>query len=122
MIDPMLSECSGELAENWFIMWAVWMAASGVKTSSIRTYVTATRSRLVDWRIKEFGPFRRLPRLFKSLKWLFGEKTKVRLPVLQQHLLKIRARLDFNDWNDRLCYTAALLAWQGMLRYCDEVV
>ena len=116
MLDPMMTTSATEEAENWFILWAVWLAANGIKTSSIRTYVTAVRSSLVDWAGKDFQQFNRLPRLYKSLKWIFNEKTKLRLPILQQHLLKIRANLDLNNWNGRVCFTAALMAWQGMLR------
>lgn len=113
----MLTDTAEEDAENWFILWAVWLAANGIKTSSIRTYVTAVRSSLVDWTGNSFASFTRLPRLFKSLKWIFNEKTKLRLPILQQHLRKIRSRLDLiNNWDDRVCFTAALMAWQGMLR------
>lgn len=112
----MLTNCKGDQTENWFILWAVWLVANGVKTSSVRTYITGVRSSLVDWTGQHFGDFDRLPRLYKSLKWIFNEKTRLRLPILQQHLRQIRRRIDFSNWDDRLCFTAALVAWQGMLR------
>jgi hypothetical protein len=52
----------------------------------------------------------------KSLKWVFQESAKPRLPILQQHLLAIRARLDLSSTDDLAFYAGCLLGWNGLLR------
>lgn len=107
-------------AEHCFIAFAIWLATTGrTKVATIRTYCTAIRSTLLDWAgipTNLTVEWRRLPRLMKSLKWIFQEGTRSRMPILQQHLLRIRQELDLNDTDDLAFYTALTLGWNGLLR------
>ena len=132
-VDPTLNFCSAlasasnaqlivlaVAAENVFIAFAVWLAINDIASSSIRTYCTAIRSSLLDWSgipANLAVEWRRLPRLMKSLKWIFQESVRPRLPILQQHLLAVRAKLDLSSTDDLAFYTACLLGWNGLLRY-----
>jgi hypothetical protein len=97
----------------------VGILANGLASSTIRNYCTAVRSTLLDWSGIPANltiEWRSLPRLMKSLKWIFQESAKPRLPILQQHLLTIQARLDLSSWDDPAFYTGCLLGWNGLLR------
>ena len=131
-IDPTLGHC-GDLAtksnaqlltmstaaETIFLGFATWLSINGLTSASIRTYITGVRSTLLDWSgvpLSLSVEWRRLPRLLKGLKWIFQESAKPRIPVLQQHLLRIRGHLDFAILDDLAFFCALLLGWNGLLR------
>ena len=106
-------------AEAIFLGFATWLSINGLQSKTIRTYITGVRSTLLDWSgvpISLMVQWQRLPRLLKSLKWIFQESTKPRIPVLQQHLLRIRSQLDLGNLNDLAFFCALLLGWNGLLR------
>ena len=61
----------------------------------------------------------RLTRLFATLKKVYPQKKRVRKPLLQQDLLRIRGNLDFNEREHTMYWAVLLLNFFGVNRGGD---
>ena len=73
------------------------------------------------WDLKAMGDNKwgRLTRLFAKLEKLHPGKTRIRKPILQQDLLRIRERLDLRQHEQAMCWAVLLMGFFGVNRGGD---
>jgi hypothetical protein len=103
-----------------FAMFVVEGMGNAVSTA--QQYGTSVRTQInqdtgIDVKLGMDWP--RLTRLFATLKKVYPQKKKVRKPLLQQDLLRIRCNLDFNKREHTMYWAVLLLNFFGVNRGGD---
>jgi hypothetical protein len=89
-----------------------------------KSYVRSVRSQLADRTGQDPAlghDWRRLVRLFGRLQADYPSKRTKRNPILQQHLLKFRERMDMTDSTCKMYWALALLLFFGVSRKGDHL-
>jgi len=89
-----------------------------------KTYVRSVRAQLTDRTGQDPAlghDWRRLTRLFGRLLADYPSKRTKRNPILQQHLLKFREKMDMTDTSCKMYWALALLLFFGVSRKGDHL-
>lgn len=116
-----LSVMAMELFEGFAIYCVV---GKGLKVSVAAQYGTNVRTCITNesgWDLKGMGDGKwgRLTRLFGQLKKDFPGEKRIRLPVLQQDLIRIRGQLNLRTHEDAMYWAVMLMSFFGVNRGGD---
>jgi hypothetical protein len=105
--------------------FAVFMVEGrGTTIGTAKQYGRTVRTDISNetgWDLKAMGDSKwgRLTRLFAKLEKLHPGKTRIRKPILQQDLLRIRERLDLRQHEQAMCWAVLLMGFFGVNRGGD---